>query len=309
MQPRMRQAERSVRASAPVFSYHTNRAARPEAARDTRAGAGKSGSVIKGASAAMLRGKHVNWLKRGPVLLGAALAMLVLLANLVVSTSPRMQVADVQNGRIFLRAPSIYLQAAHNMLAGSLLNRNKITIDTHAIANRMQAQFPELASVSIELPLVGTQPIVYVQPAAPKLLLTSTGGTVYVVDENGRALILASKVARLDTLQLPMVTDQSGLTVGLGKPTLPSSSISFITEVVGQLNAKNLHIKSMTLPQASSELDVQVSSAPYIIKFNLRGNGRVEAGTYLAVAAQLAREHKTPTTYIDVRVDQRAYYK
>ncbi len=143
----------------------------------------------------------------------------------------------------------------------------------------------------------------------PTLILQTIAGNAYVIDDRGRALLPASQVPQISKLSLPTVTDQSGLSIALGKVALPSSSVTYITEVVGQLRAQQLAIAALTLPAASSELDVRVSGAPYTIRFNLQGNARAEAGTYLAAIAQLNREHKVPSTYIDVRVDERAYYK
>jgi len=54
---------------------------------------------------------------------------------------------------------------------------------------------------------------------------------------------------------------------------------------------------------------VKVKGVPYNVKFNLMGDARAEAGTYLAVKQRLEAGHVTPGSYIDVRVDERAYYK
>jgi hypothetical protein len=47
----------------------------------------------------------------------------------------------------------------------------------------------------------------------------------------------------------------------------------------------------------------------YFVKFNLHGNAREEAGAFLAVKEYLESSHKTPGEYVDVRVENRAYYK
>jgi len=65
----------------------------------------------------------------------------------------------------------------------------------------------------------------------------------------------------------------------------------------------------MTLPKGTSELDVHISGAAYLFKYNLRGDARAEAGAFMAVKASLESQHKTPEAYIDVRVDNKAYYR
>ncbi len=283
-----------------VFSYHAS-------ARPVLPATKQKGIPKQPAPAAARRKASVKWVTRRPKL--AALAVLVIvLADLVLGVNPKIQVTGAQTGQIFLRTPSVYAQAAHDMLAGSVFNRNKITIDTTSVAKRMQDKFPELSGVSVALPVLGAQPTVYIQPATPRLLLAGRDG-MYVLDDSGRALIAASQVPHIGTLGLPTVVDQSGLAVQLGHITLSSSSVFLITEVTGQLKAKGVAFTSLVLPQGTSELDVKISGAPYTIKFNLRGDARAEVGTYLAVAGQLAKEKKVPGEYIDVRVDQRAYYK
>jgi hypothetical protein len=139
--------------------------------------------------------------------------------------------------------------------------------------------------------------------------LQTTAGGAFVIDSRGRALIATSQVPQISKLNLPVVADQSGLDVSLGKLALPSRTVAYITEVVGQLNAQHITVTSITIPAGTSALEVRIQGAKYLIKFNLHGDARAEAGTYLAVIAQLNREHKVPAAYIDVRVDGRAYYK
>jgi hypothetical protein len=119
----------------------------------------------------------------------------------------------------------------------------------------------------------------------------------------------AAKVAASVKEKLVVVQDQSALAVTAGASALPSDDIGFITEVIGQLAAKNLHVSSLVLPGGVRELDVRIEGAPYTVKFNLRGDARVEAGAFMAVKQQLERENKTPGSYIDVRVDNKAYYR
>jgi hypothetical protein len=149
---------------------------------------------------------------------------------------------------------------------------------------------------------------VYIQPAVPKLILVGKGG-MYLLDANGRAMITGNQVSDLDSLHIPVVNDQSGLTIQLGKITLPQDTVSFIVQVAGQMKAKGITISSLELPAGSSELRMHINGAGYFVKFNLHGDAREEAGSYLAVKDYLASNQKTPGEYVDVRVENRAYYK
>jgi hypothetical protein len=194
------------------------------------------------------------------------------------------------------------------LTAASPMNKFKLTVDTHKIEDGMRAQFPELVDVHVSIPFIGASPTIHVTPGMPQLLLNA-GSALYAIDTSGKALVAANRVPHIEKLDLPVVIDQSGLAVSAGKSALSSSNVAFITEVIGQLKAKGLTITNATLPAGTSEMDVRIGGVGYFVKFNLQGNGRVQAGAFLAVKDQLARDHKTPATYVDVRVEERAYYK
>lgn len=209
----------------------------------------------------------------------------------------------------FMHDKRIYQMAADNLLAGSIWNRNKITVNTEGISRQMLKQFPELSSVSITLPLLSKHPTVYVQTARPALILSARNGS-YVIDTTGKALINAANLSGNARQGLPLVTDQSGLDAAINHQVLSSDDVSFILTVIAQLSASHVSVSALVLPAGTSELDVHVSGQPYTVKFNLEsGDARQQAGTFLATQAELKSRNITPAQYVDVRVDGRAYYK
>jgi hypothetical protein len=229
----------------------------------------------------------------------------------VLRLSPNAEVLPVSGNTAssFLHSQTIYQAAADKLIAGSVWNQNKITIDTGKLAHELQTEFPELNSVSITLPLISNRPIFYIQPTLPGLILIGNGGT-YLLDTNGNALLSINNPESVLSYGLPVVTDHSGLKLSPGRQVLTPDDVGFIQTVVAQLTYKHFKIASMNLPAATSELDVQIAGQPYYIKFNLEsGDALQQAGTYLAVQANLQSQGITPTQYIDVRVDGRAYYK
>jgi len=275
---------------------------RPEVTRDT--------SRPDEATLAARRKHRRSWLGNARFV-GVTLAVILFAAlDLMLSTTPKVVETGDSSGQIFLRSASTYTAAANQLFSKSALNRNKVTVDTKQISAAMLREFPELTAVNVSLPFVGSQPVMYIQPATPKLILATQSSGSLVIDNEGRALISTTQVSNLSKLHLPTVTDQSGLAVQVGQAALTAANVSYITEVVGQLSAKGVAVTSLTLPAASSELDVRVAGAAYFIKFNLAAtDARQEAGTYLAVRSYLATHNQTPAAYVDVRVPGRAYYK
>ena len=232
--------------------------------------------------------------------------MLITIMLLQLSSGAKVKVIG-DDSQLFLRDQKIYQEAARKQFT-PFFNSNKLTVNADGIATNLQKQFPELKAVSVALPVIGNQPTVYIQPAVPKVILVGKGG-MYLLDATGRALITGNQVPDLSGLGIPVVNDQSGLTITLGKIALPQDTISFISQVEGQMKAKGIKITALELPAQSSEMHMRVEGAGYYVKFNLHGEAREEAGSYLAIRDYLANNHKTAGEYIDVRVENRAYYK
>jgi cell division septal protein FtsQ len=249
------------------------------------------------------------WLQRfGLVVL--LLAVIASAANVLsLSSDAKIVPLTSSTSQTFLQDQADYQTAANKLFAGSIWNRNKITVDTAHISAQLVKQFPELSSVSITLPLLAHRPLVYIQPVQPALILAATNGS-FVLDTEGKALLSVTNSASLASLDLPVVTDQSGIKVSINHQALTSGDVGFIQTIIAELAAKHISVSAMTLPAAASELDAQISGQPYFVKFNLEsGDARQQAGTFLATQAHLQSQNITPTKYIDVRVDGRAYYQ
>lgn len=251
--------------------------------------------------------------KRSGLLFLIVLGLILVIFEMQLSAVPKVVALTHASDAPFLRDTEVYQQAAAKLFQSSPANRNKLTVNAAAIATKLEGQFPELKDVSVALPLFGHQPVVYVQPADPALILSTQGSGTFVVDEYGRAAIKATPTTRLSSFNVPTVSDQSGLTIELGKQALAHNTTLFISEIIKQLRAHHVTPKAITLPPSSSELDVYVEGANYFIKFNLQDDqasaADVQVGSYLALQQHLGKVHATPREYVDVRLEGRAYYK
>ena len=241
------------------------------------------------------------------VLLFVGVASLVNILSL--SPHSKVQPLDADQSREFIRDESVYQAAADKLLAKSILNRNKLTIDSNGLSRDLERQFPELASVSMTVPLFAHRPLVYIQPAQPVVIISGTSGS-YALDKTGKAIEPTAALSSSVQARLPKITDQSGLELRKNQQALSSDDIEFILTVTSQLRAKGLIVTDMTLPPSAAQLDVRIKDLPYYVKFNLQGrDARRQAGTFLATKSQLDRSKVTPAQYIDVRVEGRAYYQ
>lgn len=279
----------------PVFSYNVS-----------GAGRGQGGSEPERPVEA--RQPRPRWYRRWIGVVGLLVILAVVINNILITKQPVITVAGDQS-QVFLRDLQVYQDAAREVFNTSLLNKNKLTVDTGHIRGQLLERFPELADIAVTLPLFGRQPTVYIQPSTSRLLLTASSGAAFILDASGKAIVEGDQAVALRSINLPEVNDQSGLSVQLGTVAMPSTNIAFITEVARQLKAKNIAITSMTLPAGNNELHVRLQDRGYTVKFNLYGNAREETGAYLATKEYVEAQNKPVNEYIDVRVDNRVYYR
>ncbi|HLC91998.1 MAG TPA: hypothetical protein VJC09_03015 [Candidatus Saccharimonadales bacterium] len=291
---RQRRPIESDKKSRPVFSYYSQRPS---------SRASDKGQALR---TQMKKANSRPWWHFAPSIIATGAIGISLIYTLGLSTHPK--VTHPEEDSLLLQPSSVYEQAAQTQFASSWLNRSKLTVNAASISSSLMSEFPELEDVSITLPLIGHRPVVFVVPSSLVIVLNSKSGN-FLLNQQGRAVSAQSKSALLATNRLPVVTDQSGLEVKSGRVALPGSYIGFVSTVVTQLRAKDLAIESLTLPPRSFELNVRIVGQPYTIKMNLQNDAREQIGTYLAAQQKLIETNQLPSSYFDVRVPGRIYYK
>jgi hypothetical protein len=249
------------------------------------------------------------WLQKSGLIVFGIVAVVSLINVLSLSSNPKIMLLD-PSSKIKLRQQdeSEYQTEAKKILTSSVWNKNKLTVDTEAISEGLTNKYPDLDSVSVAIPLVANRPVIYVEPSQPALVLVE-GSSAFEVNTNGRAIAQAASLQSFVGSGLPIVVDQSGLDVKLHGQALSSTYVNFIEQVYDQLKVKGYNISQMSLPAQSFELDASIAGEPYLVKFNLEDNDpRQQAGTFLATINYLKSKNVTPTKYVDVRLDGRAYY-
>jgi hypothetical protein len=230
------------------------------------------------------------------------------------SSNPKVVILNPKKAdNMLLKPVSVYQAAASKLISASISNQNKLSINTSKLDSELQQQFPELVSVSFNVPLLGRQLDLDIVVAKPELILNTSASGKFIIDDAGKAVAsdIGPAAQKLSGITLPVVTYQSITTVKPGDTVLASSDVSFINMVEYQLSAHHISVQSMQVPSGSRELDVYISGVPYFVKFNLNDSNSTgqQIGTYLATAQYLAGNHITPSTYIDSRIPGRVYYK
>lgn len=300
-EPRSNERRRPANAnSSPAFSYYANRTPEPTAARmrgqqpEKRANAALS---AKSKSSRVATYSLSFWL----LLVVAAICVIKIL---FLSNDPKILVVGKNSVTAdYVQSVSVYEASARKLMSSSVTNRSKITVDLSGMSQKLQQQYPELQDVSMSVPLVGNRPIVYIQVAAPSLILQTPSGN-FALSGSGTVL------ARLKAVPagIPQVLDQSGAKPRVGEHYLPSSTVSFARTIAYQLTAAHMAINTFVLPVNSPyELDVRLEGQSYLIRCNLEVDALTQSGAIAGTVQQLGSS--APASYLDVRVPGRVYYK
>lgn len=225
----------------------------------------------------------------------------------ILNNHPRVMIAASTTGKPLQRPTKVYEEYISKQLSSSVMNKSKLTFDSQSVTEGLQKQFPEVANAIVTIPLVGHRPVVHIAVSSPAFILASTSGAYYI-STDGKPLVKVSEVAN-PLSNMATLTDETNLPVTIGKQILPTDTVTFVTGVIKQLQATNTPIQSVTLPLEANELQIRVVGLPYVIRYNTLGDPRLETGTFLAVKKHLENSREEPKEYIDVRVDERAYYK
>jgi len=298
-----KQKTRRVRAyrKANVFSYYASRS-------ESAQGINGRNPLIKNDKRRLLdSGAKVRLpLKYLPSLLMTAVILFCLIYVTGLNSNVKLRTANEQ--QIGLNSRSEYEDSIAKMLEGSIANKSKLLIDTDKIASAISAKYPELGNVSIIMPLIGRRLVVKADPSPPGAIL-ATNGDKYILDENGRIIANAGGQKSSVVEGLPIIIDESKLSLKLGNYALSRDAIWFVQDIAFQLKNKKLSVQNMTLPADTNELRIKLQDSKYYIKFDLNGDSRVQAGTFIALNKKLSADNIVPDEYVDVRVAGKAYYK
>jgi hypothetical protein len=245
--------------------------------------------------------------KHAPTLIAAIVIVASLLYASVLDNQPRLQIYASESGRSLQRSEAVYRDFVAEKLSSSIFNKSKLTFNSQPLVESLKQQFPEVDSAVVTLPLLGHKPIVRVAVSSPVFILATSHGSYYVNDK-GVPLVRVSDV-QAQPKNVPVVTDESSLPVKAGKQVLPTDTVDFISELLEQLSATKTVYDSVTLPLEANEVQVKSKGVPYVVRFNSLQDARIQVGTLLAVTQRLKGQGVTPKEYIDVRVEERAYYK
>ncbi len=293
-----RRAVRPQDGGRPDFVYYTNRKLNRETTGKGEA-TDRTRSLLHAPIVAAQRTKdrRTKLLRRLLIIPG-----LLLVGQLVALGSTSKVVLLQPDGTQSSEGTESYQRIVDEILATSLWNRSKITIDTQHIEDEIRRRQPEVESTVLTVPIIGSQPKVYIAKSEPVFTLHQ-GTSFYTLSASGYITDVIT-----GDVTLPLVQDDTGEKVEVGKRLLPSSHVGFMQKVLFQFEQANINVSAFVLPAKKAyEVDVRLDDKPYSVRFNFEEDALQQTGAAIATIEQLGTA--VPSSYLDVRVPGRAYYK
>lgn len=224
----------------------------------------------------------------------------IVVHSLIIKPNPQV----TTNSTVF-HSQASYQEALKNEYH-SIFNQNKITINKKAIQDNMRKIFPEITKIDLDISLFSQIPRAKITIDGPRMVLSS-GLDSFVINAQGVAVGRASSLPSVSSL--PVLVDQTKFQVEIGKQVLAAQEVEFIGIILNQCNRSQVPVASLTLPPLAQELDLRTSDRPYFVKFYLGGDPVIQIGQFLAARHDFDLKGQQPSTYLDVRVPGKVYYK
>lgn len=144
---------------------------------------------------------------------------------------------------------------------------------------------------------------VNVSERQPKLNWKS-GSIIYLLDIDGTVI----GESKGPYTRLPTVSDSTNLPVEVGKRVAPSSFVNFCSEMYRRLPEVGIKPIEMIVPETTSEINIKTDKG-YRVKMDTTRSVEGELASLKAVQAELTRQRRTPAEYIDLRIENKAYFK
>lgn len=240
-----------------------------------------------------------------PYILGLTVAVLIGFYLSLISGGAKVV---VEGNPLLINSVSTY-SAATGDAANGLTGKSKFTVNRQKIEDKLKQQFPEINDVRVSTPLFSNSLKVDIQLTNPTIVMNS-GVSGYIIDDRGVAVMNLDKTSpSFDILKLIQITDQSNVSLEVGKPALTSDQVNFIDEIKHQSDAKALTLETVNLLGGGGELNIKYAGLAYSVKFNLNEDARISFGTFIATKEYLEANKQSPAEYVDVRIPERAYVK
>ncbi len=184
---------------------------------------------------------------------------------------------------------------------GSLRQGNLLTLGAGKFADDLKKSDPLILSVELKRKWFHTLQIV-VNLKQPGIGWV-TGNQSYLVDRDGTIIDLFPAGS-----SLPVVIDDSNLPVKISQRIVATKFVSFVVDLIPHLPEYGLGVTKIEVKETTVDLYVTTNKG-YQLIFDTSRSANDELTDLKGVLALITTQKKTPTSYIDLRIPNKAYFK
>lgn len=183
------------------------------------------------------------------------------------------------------------------------VERLRFFINKEDFTNFVHAKAPEVMEVSIAGGSEFASSSIEFRMRHP-IASWKIGSTTEFVDANGVAF-------QYNYFSEPDVTvvDKSGVPVRSGGAVASRHFLGFVGLLVGDMSARDYQTKSITIPSDTTrQVQLRLKGVPYYIKCSIDRSAGEQAEDIDRIVSYLKKKHTSPH-YVDVRIEEKAFYK
>lgn len=199
---------------------------------------------------------------------------------------------------------------ANEQIASQTLSKFKPLFDEGTLEGYLKQEMPLLGSVSVSAPLFSRN--IRIEPSfrSPVFVWEDTRHSkVYLIDKEG---VVVAEAGTVTTDNFIRIIDNSGVEAEVGKPILPAAVSEFLVELTNRIKSDtSLNILRIEPTDSTKVYHVYVKASPkpYFIKVSTLRTAEQHVNDLKPVLKLLNDKNIQPSLYIDLRINDRAFFK
>ncbi len=199
---------------------------------------------------------------------------------------------------------------AHQMVAeryfSGFSNKFKLNFDANDFENFFIENSQGVTGVEVDMGILSTVLNIHIVEHANGLgWIDQRRDKYFLLDTDG---VVFEQVDLLPS-NLPVVTDVSGVRAELGSQLLSASSVSFVAALYGEAQAYDIGLSGMIIGETTRDIEATLDGQTFRVKFNSSREAFAQLRDLNLALDHLAGQGEQPLEYIDVRVEEKVFYK
>lgn len=180
--------------------------------------------------------------------------------------------------------------------------RLRFLLDEDRLLSHMQAKHPEIKNVSVEQSTIG-EAVVSIVAREPIARWSINSSEQYV---DGDGVVFAQNYFEVPSLQ---IVDNSGVQVDSDHLVASNRFLGFIGRLLSSAETRGLKVAKVTLPsETTRQIEVTFVGKKTKYKVSVDRSAGQQAEDISRIVGYLAKHNLNPS-YVDVRLERKAYYK